>query len=121
MTRKEFLKKLDDEKKRFKEELPIEQFLGFMAAECLVCAMLPEQFEEESCEFDWGTVKKNTIVKHRAHGYGLATGVAWNVNAKSGMQLGAEIQFESGLSKLFFGDQYREFTKIGAWTADIQD
>lgn len=120
MTRKEFLKKLDDEKKRFKEELPIEQYLGFMAAECLVSAMLPEQFEEESCEFDWKTVKMNTIVKHRTLGYGLATGAAWNVNAKRGMELGAEIRFESGLSKLFFGDQYREFTKIGAWTADIQ-
>lgn len=120
MTRKEFLEKLDGEKKRFKEELPIEQYLGFMAAECLVSAMLPEQFEEEPCEFDWKTVKMNTIVKHHTLGYGLVQGSVYHISPKNERKLGAEIQFENGVTRRFFGDQYREFTKIGTWTADIQ-
>lgn len=121
MTRKEFLKKLYDEEKRFKEDLPIEQYLGFMAAECLVSAMLPEQFEEEPSEFDWGNVHTGEIVRHKELGYGIVRASAFNIDkARAKDRLGAEIRFESGLSKLFFGDQYREFTKIGAWTADIQ-
>lgn len=120
MTRKEFLKKLADEEKRFKEELPIEQYLGFMAAECLVSAMLPEQFEEEPCEFDWKTVKMNTIVKHRTIGYGLVQGSVYRITPKDESELGAEIRFENGVTRRFFGGQYREFTKIGAWTPDIQ-
>jgi hypothetical protein len=84
----------------------------------MVEALLPEQFEEEPCEFNWKTVKMNTIVKHRTLGYGIMQGSVYRISPQNGRKLGAEIQFENGVTRRFFGDQYREFTKIGPWTEE---
>ena len=120
MTRKEFLKKLDAEQERVKE-CEKDFYFGFLSAVCIVKSLLPEQFEEEPSEFDWGNVHTGEIVRHKELGYGIVRASAFNIDkARAKDRLGAEIRFESGVSKLFFGDQYREFTKIVAWTADIQ-
>lgn len=67
--------------------------------------------EDTIGSFDWEKVEKFMIVHHKTYGYGVVV--------ESGLLpicgFFAQIHFEHGPLVRFFGEEYREFTKIGPW------
>ena len=67
--------------------------------------------EDTFGSFAWKKVEKWMIVRHKRYGYGVV--VKSCLLPSCGFC--AQIRFEHGPLARFFGEEYREFTKIGPW------